>query len=642
MPDKHVNYLQEISFIIFSQKKVFLAVASTIFLAFLAYAVLAPPVYMAQGSFFLKGKKVERSPDQMESVVLRPERTSTEDLYSEVEMLASEDVLRATVLYLARKSLLSISLTGSQEEREQTVLKWISSIRGSLQTEVVPKSNVIQVKFFWPAPVDAQNILEAVMMKYLEYRENLLNPAEKGVFFSERVDEYLKGLKASKAAMIKLYKDNAAFDPLKEIENNLLVRQTWLQRLQEVQTRFQENEKALARMDKALSSGDLQLFTFVKNPSIELLGTSLQKLLDEKATISKTFQEDSVPVKVVNEHVRTAFDLLKREVQLQRDELSDKLVTDEEQIKQLQEKIQDIDARNGTLRRVEIETQEIQRENELISISYKTFYQRREETSIGKNLNPEQVSINSYVVVLSKAKASMSPVQPRRIFVTVFGLFVSLLLGFLSGLANNYLDRTFKRQSDVSAFLGLPLIFSMSDVQRDDDKPVGKNKNTPSFLRKTEKLVAAGTPTLVGFVLMIAVTAFVGGAWTQSGTAPHGDLATVLAPRNVTTPYPNRSVAMPSTETTKTVLAERTSVPAVTARKVGNNEFRRLLASPPPEPPMEAMMGLQTEVLEQQMEVKKPHPRTQVNKLRASKKAHRPTQPKHLLAAVPIIDLTSK
>lgn len=518
MQTRTVDYLQEIAFVIFSQKKTFIVVSSCIFLAFLFYAITAPPVYMAQGSFFLKGKKVERSPDQMENMVLRSEATTQADLYSEVEMLVSDDVLREITLALAQQSLLGVQITGSQEEREKTVHKWISRIRGALLTEVVPKSNVIQVQVFWADPNDAKTLLETVMSQYLLYRDKLLNPAAKGVFFANRVDDYSNDLKNSKEAMIKLFKENGASDPMKEIELNLISRQTWQQRLQEAQVRFQENQKVLARLDSALDSNEVQLFSIVRNPTIELLSAGLLTLLTEQATVRKTFQPESVEVKVVDEHVQTAFNNLKREVLLYRDEVVDKIKTDEMQIAQLTEKINDLNQRNILLRTVDIENQQLLRENELISVSYKTFHQRKEEASLSKNLGPDTASINSYVVVLSKAKAQMDPVKPRRFFIVILGLFAALLLGFVSCLFNNYFDHTFKRQGDVETLLNLPLIFSISAVQSGQGK-----KSKPPF----KKPAPAPTmkPTTAALAVILLLLSLAGGAWSKSGTAPHGLLA---------------------------------------------------------------------------------------------------------------------
>lgn len=483
MENRNVNYLQEMAFILFSQKKVFMVVASVTLLLSLAYAILAPNVYMAQGSLLIRSKKVENSPDTLKNISLRVPSITQEDLYSEVEMLLSEDVLKETSLRLSKESILNIVLTGNQKKQDEATLnKWISRIRSGLKIQVVAKSRVIQIEFHWSDPREAQYILETVMEEYILYRRNLNNPSDRGTFFSDRVVEYLVDLKKSKESRISLFRDNKAVDPLKEIDNNLILRQQWQKRLMDTRDSLSKNEKTLARLNRALDSDHVQLFTFMENPSIQALSGNLQLLLSEQVSINQTFHEEMVEVIEINDRVDQAFNTLKREVSLQRHSLADRVEDNNDQIERLEKQIDIIDQRNAVLRRVDIENQELLMQNELISLSYKTFHQRLEESNLNKNLkNPEQ-GLQSYIIILSKAKAKMSPIRPRRVLVAIFGLFLSGILGFIASLFNNYTDHTFKRQSDVASYLDLPLIYSISNVQMGDDK--GSIKNTPSSLMK--------------------------------------------------------------------------------------------------------------------------------------------------------------
>ena len=69
---------------------------TTLLMTVIAFGVsyLYPPVYSANGSFLVKSKKIPKDPEALERAELRPQSVEEQDLYSEMEILTSREVMR--------------------------------------------------------------------------------------------------------------------------------------------------------------------------------------------------------------------------------------------------------------------------------------------------------------------------------------------------------------------------------------------------------------------------------------------------------------------------------------------------------------------------------------------------------------------
>ncbi|MEO5378832.1 MAG: hypothetical protein H7832_13775 [Magnetococcus sp. DMHC-6] len=467
METKRINYLREMAFILFSQKKVIVRTSLLFFLCFVAYAVFSPDIYRASGSFLVRGKKVDDAPDKLESVQLRSSPVTDQDLFSEVELLMSDEVMRATIVKMLNENTWPLK-PGSekQEDPDAQMRSWISILKGGLKTEPIPKSNIIKVQLEWKDPGQAKLLLHNVMQHYLRGRELIYNPPGEGQFFSDQVENSSQGIKDSNKSLLALYTNSHSPDPIKEIENNLQLRQGLELKIYDLQSKILNLQMVVKQIDEVLASPDVQLFSFIVNPGIQLLSAKLQDLLLERSKIRKNYQPDSSAVLVIERHVQDAYLILKQEVISYRKDLVHQLTGDEEESALLSKQIKDINVRNSELKQVDLEAQALIRESGLQEFTYKTFYQRREEVRLrgGGKDSKEASQVMSHVVVMSQAQAMMTPVKPKRVLVVVIGFFLSVLLGFLTGMVVHGFDHTFKQQSDVEGSLKLPIIFSISDL----------------------------------------------------------------------------------------------------------------------------------------------------------------------------------
>jgi uncharacterized protein involved in exopolysaccharide biosynthesis len=102
------NYRRELLFIFFAHKKFILFVTLIILALSILIALYWPKTYAAYGSVLVTGKKLEKSPEAIEESDIRSYPVSKEDLFSEVQIMTSFEVIEQTIKNLLTKKLYNL------------------------------------------------------------------------------------------------------------------------------------------------------------------------------------------------------------------------------------------------------------------------------------------------------------------------------------------------------------------------------------------------------------------------------------------------------------------------------------------------------------------------------------------------------
>ncbi|MGB0671319.1 MAG: Wzz/FepE/Etk N-terminal domain-containing protein, partial [Rhodospirillales bacterium] len=192
---QNINYLREVAFILFSQKKMALLAFLLVASATLTVTFFAPPKFEAAGTLLIKGNKVESDPSILEGAQTRIRAITAEDLNSEVEILVSEDVSRRAVEQLLKQHNMRGLLGLADSDSDDDVVDYVQQkLVSKLEISVVPSSNVIETRLRWRNPHTPELILEALMQSYIAHRETIFNPQGMGDFFSQQADNYRQAL----------------------------------------------------------------------------------------------------------------------------------------------------------------------------------------------------------------------------------------------------------------------------------------------------------------------------------------------------------------------------------------------------------------------------------------------------------------
>ena len=412
------NYLRELYSIFFAQKRTIFWVTLLIFVCSILIAFFWPPTYSATGTFLVRGKKVVTSPGTLEAVQKPVFPVQKEDLFSEVQVLTSNDVIEKTVKELKKKNK-NLYPASSNLTRE------IYKIKKRIKTEVLPASNVIKISFYSKKPKESVTVLETLMDQYIDYRLEIANPSQAQSFFARQAEKFKKGLEAKEDELIKLVRDTGVPEPLKEIANNLRIKEALEKQLNILMSDFIGKKRLVTHLSKEVAKNKVQYFSFIEgSKTITELGLSLQKLVIEYGKVLRTYLPGSERAEAIEQQIKKTFQSLRAEAKAYNDEQFSQLLAAKDKIENLEKRIKALDDRNVMLQNQSIYQQRIEREIKLLQFSYETFSKRREEAGVNRAVQETNFSTN--VSVLSKAFPSDGPVFPKKRIVIPLGLLVEI------------------------------------------------------------------------------------------------------------------------------------------------------------------------------------------------------------------------
>lgn len=431
-----------------------LIIAVLISSAGILIAFFMPPIYSAVSHILVKGKRIEKSPESLDTTPLKAFELTKEDLNSEIEILTSHDVIRHTISHLQASKL----LFHTQELTSEALLDLVKDIQGNLTSEIVPNSNVIKVTLLNKDSRQAVIILDHLLKQYMKYRALIYHPSQTAPFFKYQVEAYKDKLVRLEKQLNGLAMDSHTADPLKEIENNLIIKQELSRQVNVVRSQLIEKQQYVSNLKQAIESNPIQFFSFIDNLSINGFADKLQKLVIERGDLLRKFHPESQKVLRVDEQIDNAYSILKSEVQSFLDDQENQERILKEKIASLDLRTKNIDTRNIELHALLVSYNRTKMDLDLMQSSYTTLMKRWEEARI---VNTSDENTLSLISITSQPYSSGIPVFPNKRTLIPIGVLVGLITGIALGFLSEYFDHTIKRPEDINRFIGLPTFFSI-------------------------------------------------------------------------------------------------------------------------------------------------------------------------------------
>lgn len=444
---KTENYVKDVLFIFFAQKYLILGTTIIIFAAAIAIAILWPRTYGAYGSVLLRGKAFMKSPQALEKIDVRSFPITREDLFSEMELLRSPDVIKR-----ALKSL--------QEKGDPAGDMPSYKVRSKLQANILPASFVIQLGIEGKKPDELVSIIDEIMRQYVLYRTEVHFPSGALDFYTKQAALFKSQLDDIERELIALVETTDTPDPIAEIGKNLNLKQNLEQELYMHRNKAIQMAADVEHLETLLNAEQKTHFNFISNSTLNQISTRLVDLKIERGKVARNYQPDSKAVQRIDEQIVKTQNLLRFEVSLFKDDMASKLEAVRGKIIALESNIERIDADNVALKRQSLRQDELLEEASLLRESHQTFVRRREEARMNSQVDSATYS-SFFVSILASAYSSGSALFPKPNILIPVGLIAGLLTGFALGFLREYFDHTFKHPRDVEAFAGMPLLFSL-------------------------------------------------------------------------------------------------------------------------------------------------------------------------------------
>ena len=452
------NYKREYAFIFFAQRKRILL--TILLMSAIAFGVsyLYPPVYSANGSFLVKSKKVQKDPEVLEKTQQRLQPVEEQDLFSEMEILTSQKVMKRAVESLegAEGATDILGQLGEMREERHIALHKLVSAR------VVPDSNVLELNILADSPMAARSLLQAVMDQYIRYRAELYDPKSMKLFFSRQLDRYRDDATQKGEEIRALIAKGGVTQAPTQIEHNIGIRKDLTNSIMQLQSEAVTQRLEVEHLEEWLATTDhVQFFTFIENEGILSLSSKFQDLYKQQQDILSRYLPDSDAAVLNQQQVEKAYNALREEIKRYVEDKKIQLEIIEGKIALLSNAISDIEKENIDLRTSQIELEQLERDLEVIRSSYDIIFQRDQESMLAGD--PQQINLDSYISILTSAVAEPDPIFPKPKVLIPLGIVTGLILGLTLGFLYEFFDHTYKRPEEVEARAKIPVVLSIRE-----------------------------------------------------------------------------------------------------------------------------------------------------------------------------------
>lgn len=451
---KTQDYIRDFITMFFVRISLIIGITLIFAIAAILIAFFWPPTYSAKGSILLKSTRALKIPESLERIDLDVPVIRENDLNSEMQIIAANNVIENTIKSLQDRNLV-FHKKGSTPEK---IKKLVWKVQKNLTTELTPRSNIFDVVLKWKDRREAEIILETLMNEYLNYRAGIYSPVEAQAFFKKQLEIFSKNLIEMENNLIRLAEHSNSAQPSREIEHNLLLEKNLATSLNEVRNRWVESKNYISYLESALSSPDIHFFNFIDNIEIGRFSDKLQYLLIERESLLKIYQPDSKKVRMMERQINDMYKTFKSEVKGYVDDQKAKLYAMEKTMDSLEERLTKFSSKNIKLYKNMVETRRINREIRMLEDSYITFAKRWEQARIESTTDSNRLFA---VSILGNAQAAQAPVFPNKRTIIPIGILLGLLLGFAIGFLMEFFDHTFKRPEDAMTYADLPHICSI-------------------------------------------------------------------------------------------------------------------------------------------------------------------------------------
>lgn len=477
------NLVREILFICFANKRLIIDTAAFVFLIVLAVAFLAPKQYTSNASLVVKSKRIERNPEIIQQLQEKQQEVTREDLNSEAEIVTSIEVIKETVLALAKQNKVFEILLNEQgqpanAEEAKKLRRAVGDVTKKLSVTVVRSSQVLDLSLVWSDSQGARIILDELIKRYLDYRNALYQPEKAKDFYSNTVQSYQVMLDIKNSEIAQVMSKIKAPDSTQEIESNLTVKKDYQLKVGALEHEklvleadLRYLKKQLNIVDDAMAANarrlpghektEYRFFSNLDNLAIREMAKVVHSKLEEYTSINRHFLPSSERAKSMKQELDKSYNQLIKEVKALVEHKQDRLDAAASSLASLSTKIAELEQRNQNLALFQMQLNKLKDEHKLLEKSYINYYRLLEEAQMLERT--QDAAINNQILVMTPAWAGTAATFPNKKVLIPFGVIVAVLMALTVAFITEYFDDTFKRPVDSERFLDVPMLISLSD-----------------------------------------------------------------------------------------------------------------------------------------------------------------------------------
>lgn len=389
-------------------------------------------------------------------------------------------------LSFPKKALASLLKPSDQTDAagndNKEISKTVNQLLGSLQAQVVPESNIINLVYESQNPQFAKEVLDQLISIYREKHLELHVSSGSFEFFQKESNKLQDQLQQAEAEL-EAYKNKIGVGDLEEQRSIVSEQIGTLQRRHEqissdmAATRARVNALEI-RLNELPENVVLSEISGSTTSAVEELQRRINELKLDKQDLLSTFTKNSVPVKDIQRQIDEAEALLKNAKETRQvttgvnpvhQELKTSFMVERGSLDALQAEQKAIEHQINTakeelkrLNKAEVQMAKLQRRRNQLEENYRKYTNNMEQLRIDKARETEKIS---NINIAQSPILPTDPASPKAMMnlalAVFFGLFGALGLPFLM----EFLSGKVEQPEEVEKLLELPFLGSISKIE---------------------------------------------------------------------------------------------------------------------------------------------------------------------------------
>jgi len=476
------------------------------------YNVLAPETYRSEARLLIRQGRGNVSVDpSVERPSISLVRDTENEVYSELAILGSRQLAELVVAkigadaFLARPDGEPGPLSPRAQEAEPRpgpdpttaqgqgptgpalvplpagYGKAVTRFMDGLTLAVERKSNTITASFEAEGPGLAYAALDALVRLYLERHVEVHAAKADPLFFEGQVADLQAKLTAAEERLDAFRRQYDISSPELQTEALLAQIRGIEDMMDDVSGRMKASQAQVALLEEAVQrrteTMELSRTTGVTNWAADEYKRRLTDLRLREADLAARYSADYRPLVELREQigqleatlaqegdthteVTTGIDDVRRQLELDLAKERTEFSAQAARLEVLKASLVNYKERYAVLSARQVEFDRLTREVSLAADDYRRYRESLGESRISAALDEQAVS---NVSIIQPATRPFDPIRPKKLRNIVLGIVLGLFGGIGLAFVVDYLDDSFKKDSDVVRRLGLPVLASISE-----------------------------------------------------------------------------------------------------------------------------------------------------------------------------------
>jgi len=440
-----------------------------------AYCLLATERYESETDLYVNFGRDSSSPVDTPSGIGQAGAAVDQQniLNSLTQMLTSGSLVDEVITEIGLKTLYPDISTSSPWSGTSLGAAERRMIKHDLKVQVVRNANIIQVIYDHPNPELAAKTANLLVNKFIA-RELAVLRDPRSNFLQDQLEQYHKELVQSETALDE-FRNQTGISSLDE-ERTLLLKQR-----ADTESSFANNQAQVTELENRKRVLQAELATLPPNVEFadedDVLQSQLVQLQMQRQALLNNYRADSQTVQDLEKQIAKLTDLRaggqtrvsKQLPSLSHQDIEVDLNRDEAQLhgiqeaqSTLQQQRADIVRRIAALDGQNTRLQDLERQNQIADLNYRTYYQYFEQARIGEGLNKERITTIS---VIEPAAPADRPAYPKDRQILPISAGIAVLLAILMAFFLEGLDERLNLPVQVEDALKLTVLTSLPVIK---------------------------------------------------------------------------------------------------------------------------------------------------------------------------------